>query len=295
MNLARKSLLGLTGHSFDVLRLEKPNSFESVAGMIKIISKLSPMVGNLIEINLADYLNMNMAGSIAGRWTRQDPGFPDVVCDCALNPMPGFEVKTWYPMATEITARFKDSQNFFRDNQVDIVMLAWIPDNLYFGTPLTIRSMVAEGISVARARDDHYHNPPDYLVVEPENTASRAKNLQQTNTAGYKLQTGSDEEKHSEAANRAREIGLAKGGYQPTAEYQTAVKTLMSEFNYRLDTNYAKMDRINHPEIEVFKTEVMKSEHLDKRMSHWKKLFESLAKGGKGEEVNDLMKIWESG
>ena len=41
---------------------------------------------------------------------------------------------------------------------------------------------------MAKARDDHYHNPPDYLVLEPEDTKARTRNLQQTNTNGYKFQ-----------------------------------------------------------------------------------------------------------
>ncbi len=40
--------------------------------------------------------------------------------------------------------------------------------------------------SIAEARDQHYHKPPDYLVVEPEDTSRRTKNLRQTNTNGYK-------------------------------------------------------------------------------------------------------------
>lgn len=42
--------------------------------------------------------------------------------------------------------------------------------------------------SVAEARDEHYHRPPDYLVFEPGDCSARTRNLQQTNTNGYKFQ-----------------------------------------------------------------------------------------------------------
>ena len=39
------------------------------------------------------------------------PGFPDTIfIGPNVTPSPGFEIKAWFPLATEITARFKDSQ-----------------------------------------------------------------------------------------------------------------------------------------------------------------------------------------
>ena len=46
----------------------------------------------------------------------------------------------------------------------------------------------ARAQGVAQARDKHYHKPPGYLVIEPEDTSLRTINLQQTNTSGYKFQ-----------------------------------------------------------------------------------------------------------
>ncbi|WP_218584393.1 hypothetical protein, partial [Pseudomonas sp. FSL R10-2245] len=84
---------------------------------------------------------------------------------------------------TEITGRFKDSQNHFLDDHTYLALIAWLPEFVIFGRPRIIGVSVASGASVASARDSHYHNPPDYLVLEPQDTKARTKNLQQTNTA----------------------------------------------------------------------------------------------------------------
>src|SRR6218665_460709 len=49
--LAREHLRGLVGHRFDILEVVKPVSPTVAVNLVKIISKLSPLVGNLIEFN----------------------------------------------------------------------------------------------------------------------------------------------------------------------------------------------------------------------------------------------------
>ncbi len=137
-------------------------------------------------------------------------------------------------------------------------MLAWLPENLIFGKPKIFDAIVVSAISVAKARDEHYHNPPDYLVIEPEDTTERTRNLQQTNTSGYKWQ-GSPEQ-FGEATRTVESWGPDGRAYQPTREYQERLRTeLLARYTYRLDTNYAKIDRIVHHEIEAFKTRVLAS------------------------------------
>src|SRR5690606_30983001 len=126
----------------------------------------------------------------------------------------GFEIKAWFPLATEITARFKDSQNHFTQDQTYVAMLAWLPEFLIFGKPKIIDIVVVSGGSVAKARDDHYHNPPDYLVIEPEDTASRTSNLQQTNTNGFKFQ--GTPAQFAEAQKLVHSWGMGGGDYFPT-------------------------------------------------------------------------------
>jgi hypothetical protein len=208
-----------------------------------------------------------------GKWKRQDPGFPDAIFEGSIDPAPGFEIKAWFPLATEITARFRDSQHAFAKDNIHVAMLAWLPSHLIFGTPRILDVVVVSAASVAKARDDHYHDPPDYLVLEPEDTTSRTSNLRQTNTTGHKFQ-GTPAE-FEQAKKMVAAWGQNGAEYLPTAEYQERVRRLVVSFRYRLDTNYAKMDRIVHPEIEAFKSRVLSTRVNGMSVAEWSALFSS--------------------
>lgn len=268
--LARNYLRGLAGHEFDVLEVTKPVSPEAAVNLAKIISKLSPLVGNLIEFNTCEYLNDQEGFAAFGNWQRQDPGFPDTIFAGSVIPTPGFEIKAWFPLATEITARFKDSQNHFAHDQTYVAMLAWLPEFLIFGKPKIIDIVVVSGGSVAKARDDHYHNPPDYLVLEPEDTAARTSNLQQTNTSEYKFQ--GTPAQFREAQSVVASWGTNGSNYLPTPAYQVKLRELIARFPYRLDTNFAKMDRIVHAEIEEFKDRVHGTHFHGMIIGEWNRL-----------------------
>ncbi len=45
------------------------------------------------------------------------------------------------------------------------MLLAWLPDHLFYGKPRLIDAICIPASEVAKSRDDHYHNPPDYLVL----------------------------------------------------------------------------------------------------------------------------------
>jgi hypothetical protein len=271
---ASNKLSELPGHIFDVLSLSKPPSPEAALNLSKIISKLSPLVGNLIEFNVVEFLNEQEEFDGCGEWQRQDPGFPDTIfAGDKVNPTPGFEIKAWFPLATEITARFKDSQNHFQQDQTYVTMLAWLPEKVIYGKPRIIDVVTVSGFSVAYARDTHYHNPPDYLVLEPEDTSARTANLQQTNTNGYKFQ-GTRKE-FSKAQKIVAGWGADGTAYKPTSEYQTLLRELIEKFKYRLDTNFAKMDRIVHDGIETFKTQVYNTEYRSLKIGEWNKLLNS--------------------
>jgi len=237
--VASRHLQDLSGHIFDVLTVSKPISPDAAVNLSKVVSKLSPLLGNLIEFNTVEFLNAQEEFNELGEWKRQDPGFPDTIfTGPGINPTPGFEIKAWFPLATEITARFKDSQNHFREEQTNVCMLAWLPDQLIFGKPKIIGVCVVSGHSVAASRDNHYHNPPDYLVLEPEDTAARTRNLQQTNTNGYKWQ-GTPAQK-LKAERVVRSWGAEGKKYKPTPEYQALLRQLVAKFPYRLDTTLPK-------------------------------------------------------
>lgn len=284
IKLASHHLAALSGHTFDVLDVSKPVTANAAVNLAKVISKLSPLPGNLIEFNTVEFLNKQEEFASFGVWQRQDPGFPDTIFVGKVQPTPGLEIKAWFPLATEITARFKDSQNHFQFDQTHVVMLAWLPEKIIYGKPRILDVCVVSGLSVSLARDTHYHNPPDYLVIEPEDTTQRTANLQQTNTSGYKFQGSAAE--FSEAQKIVESWGREGKNYQPTREYQILLRELLTRYKYRLDTNFAKMDRIRHPGIEKFKKRVYNTEVSGMTVVQWNKLLAS----NKEEKIKEVLR-----
>jgi hypothetical protein len=270
LSLAGEQLATLSGHIFDVLTISKPVSRAAASNLAKVISKLSPLLGNLIEFNAVELLNTNEKFRGLGHWRRQDPGFPDTVFQSAITPTPGIEFKTWFPLATEITARFKDSQMRFVERNIQVALLAWLPEYILYGKPRIIAVSVIDGHSLASARDTHYHNPPDYLVLEPEDTTLRTRNLQQTTTNGHKWQ--GTPEQFAEAEDLVQSWGSDARHYQPTRDYQLLLRELIARYPYRLDTNYAKINRIEHPEIRHFKGRVYRMPQHNLTIQEWMRL-----------------------
>ena len=273
LDIVGNNLDHLPGHTFDVLSLSKPKDIQEAINLSKIISKLSPLVGNLIEYRMVDFFNSIKELSGIGKWKRQDPGFPDTIFESTITPNPGFEIKAWFPLATEITARFKDSQNFFFADQTNVLLIAWLPEHVLFGCPKVLGVCNIAGKSIAIARDTHYHNPPDYLVLEPEDTSTRTSNLQQTNTNGFKFQGNQTDLQKAEAY--LQKIDGFSSVYEPTPEYQAKIRSLFERFKYRLDTNYAKIDRIEHEQIESFKTQILDLEFNGLPIKDWAKIITS--------------------
>ncbi|WP_191014993.1 hypothetical protein [Treponema zioleckii] len=270
---AKTELTALDKHLIDVLDITRPPSLEYAKQLTKVISKLSPLLGNMIEFSTVDLLN-ETDWKNEGKWVRQDPGFPDALFKSeSIVPNPGIEIKAWFPLATEITARFKDSITIFENDNIDMALIAWLPENVIWGKPQIIDALVVSGKSVAQARDTHYHRPPDYLVFEPEDTSNRTANLQQTNTNGYKLQT--DKCNLEDAKAVVESWGEDKKIYSPLPEYQKLLRTLYGQFVYRLDTNYAKIDRIEHSEIESFKQKVLETKFKGRSIKSWSDIFSS--------------------
>jgi len=270
---ATSHLQKLPGHVFDVLTVTKPVSPAAAVNLAKVISKLSPLLGNLIEFNTVELFNEREEFQSLGRWIRQDPGFPDTIFQGTVQPVPGFEIKAWFPLATEITARFKDSQNHFVNGNTHVALLAWLPEYVIYGKPRILRVCVIEGGSVARARDLHYHNPPHYLVLEPGDTSARTRNLQQTNTNGHVWQ--GTPQQFEEAQRLVSSWGEEGRAYLPTPEYQLLLRQLLSSYSYRLDTNFAKIDRIVHPDIEQFKQKVYAMPFQGLTVGQWLKICSS--------------------
>lgn len=273
LNAAKNELTSLDSHLIDVLDIKRPPTLEHAKQLAKTISKLSPLLGNMIEFSTVDLLNEYDWNGM-GKWIRQDPGFPDALFRSdIIQPNPGIEIKAWFPFATEITARFKDSVTIFAQDNIDMALIAWLPENVIWGKPQIIDVLVVSGKSVAEARDAHYHRPPDYLIFEPEDTSARSANLQQTNTNGYKLQSDKCDIKAALAVVETWGEDALK--YSPAPEYQRLLRTLYGQFVYRLDTNYAKIDRIEHNGIEEFKTRVLNTVFHGMTIKLWSEILSS--------------------
>lgn len=270
LDVASKEIKALNGNYLPVIEITKPATLDYAKQLSKVVSKLSPLLGNMIEFSTIDVLNSYDWQGL-GEWRRQDPGFPDAIFRSdIIRPNPGIEIKTWFPLATEITARFKDSVAHFAYDQINVAMIAWLPEYVLWGKPIIIDTWIGSASSIAIARDLQYHKPPDYLVFEPRDTSSRTVNLQQTNTNGYKFQGNRD--KLLEARRIVDEWGNEGVTYNTSIEYQIRLETLLGSFPYRLDTNYGKMDRIEHPALEEFKTRVLETEFQGHKIRQWSRI-----------------------
>lgn len=277
----------LNGHVVDVVDIIKPPDLEYAIHLAKVVSKLSPIMGNMIEYKTCGELNGH-TGTKYGTWKRQDPDFPDALFVGSITPPPGIEIKAWYPLATEITARFKESQAMLADGNTNVAMLAWVPEHVLYGRPRIIGVFIATALSIAKARDDHYHNPPDYIVVEPGDTAHRTANLQQRNCSGYKLQ---DQASMAKAEAVVKSWGKGGRQYSPDPAYQAKVQALRAQFNYgNPDTNFAKMDRIKHGPLEKFKAEMLRAKIEGRSITEWAAIFKTPDTTAHKKAIADLIR-----
>ncbi|MDY6806417.1 MAG: hypothetical protein SXA11_21775 [Cyanobacteriota bacterium] len=273
LEIATNALLDLKGHIIDVIAISKPRDIQGILEISKIISKLSPIVGNLLEYAIARHLNETYKWPDGCQWIRQDPGFPDTILSGLPGIQPGIEVKTWFPLSTEITARFRDSQTHFSANQTKVVTVCWILENILAGKPQIIDIWIGDAIDVAKTRDSHYHNPPSYIVLEPEDTSQRTANLQQTNCNGYTFQ-GTDKQL-VRATKMVNSWGVNAKEYRPDREYKMLMRQLIGSFPYRLDTNFAKLDRIGLASLEHFKQNVLRTSYFGLTIQSWIKAIKS--------------------
>lgn len=257
------------GEIFDIINVAAPPSLDQAIYLAKIVSKLSPFLANMIEYHVVEILNQASL-NVSGEWKRQDPGFPDATFKSKMSLEPGIEIKAWFPLATEITARFKESVQLFEDAQINIAVIAWLPQHIIFGNPEIIGIWTDTAKSLANSRDSHYHNPPKYLVFEPLDTSKRTRNLQQTNTSGYIFQ-GTDEE-FKDAEKTVHSWGDTGKVYSTKADYQHRLQQLRAMYPYRLDTNFAKLDRIGHQSLEQFKVEVLETKFQGYSVQAWSQI-----------------------
>ena len=79
LNIATTTVLELKGHTLDILTVRKPRNLQEAIDLSKVVSKLSPIVGNTIETAITEYLNSKKIWPEGCVWIRQDPDFPDAL------------------------------------------------------------------------------------------------------------------------------------------------------------------------------------------------------------------------
>lgn len=271
---ANQALLELAGEDVDAIEVKSVRA-EEAPFLAKIVSKLSPMVGNLMEQRIVELLDESALHGYG--WHRQDPGFPDAILktDAGDSTNTGFEIKAWYVLSTEITGRFKESQNILAGRRVNVAIVAWCMSHLIYGKPKILGVLTVPGTELAASRDKHYHQPPENLTIEPQDTTARTANLQQSNVNGFKLQEADSDP----AVLQAVRADYARRRRKPdphTAESQADALELQNKLVYRLDTNFAKIDRVGNADVEKFKRQILAERYLGKSFAEWIKVFVDL-------------------
>jgi hypothetical protein len=70
----------------------------------------------------------------------------------------------------------------------------------------------------------------------------------------------------------AQQLGLLGTPYNTDAHYQQQLRTLFNRYRYRLDTNFAKIDRIRHQGLEQFKSRVLSLTRYGYTLGDWIKM-----------------------
>jgi len=286
----RKVLEDFKGKPLRFFKIYKQSDLSDVPFYAKIISKLSPIIGNLLEVSVARELSNRLGGS----WIRQDPDFPDIVFS-PTDPhhqgscvQLGIEIKTWCPIATEATARFRESQSYIKGKDIFLALIAWYPSYLIYGEPQILDIYVTRADELAKIRDLHYNRPPDNIVVEPTETSSRSKNTQQRVVIGKKLQV---EELGGLDPNKVVGELAAKFGidnpvrYSDSDTYRKFIHELQRRLRYREETNFGKIDRIPHEGLSSFIERVNNTPIHGLTPQEWKRALELLAKGNTEDDL----------
>ena len=79
------------------------------------------------------------------------------------------------------------------------------------------------------------------------------------------------------------------------SNHQALVRELLGRYTYRLDTNFAKMDRIVHPEIEAFKKKIYGTELHGKTIGAWNRLLSQGSEDVIRQELAERLQITDAG
>lgn len=288
IEVSRATLAALVGTVLDTVSVHSIDPAEAPL-LGANVSKLSPLTSTLLESRTVRDL---AAATEGGRFQieRQDPGFPDagIFLDGVATGH-GLEIKAYNVLATEITARFRASQLALVDKNIHVVLICWVMDRVIHGQPLILDVQFIDAMSLATTRDAHYNHPPDYLVSPPDDNEGRISSMLLRNVEGHVLQPSTTPE--SRARVRViqdallQQAVLGEPHHEVTAEL---TRHLRANLTYRLDTNFAKLDRIQHPDVEVAKTRNLARVHMGRTFAAWRTVLKDMTGSDEAKKIAAL-------
>ena len=252
------------GYKIKEIEIKESSKYDFNSHLNTTISKLSPLISNIIEFDLCHYLNLwNIFDG--GYWERNESSFPDLrfISRQPKNIVQGIEVKAWEVNSTEITCRFRESLLNFKQNNIYVLLFGWRLEEIYKGTPVLLDFWYGQGEKVAYNRDKEYFNPPHNLIIEPYDNNDKNKSLKQTNSIGLIFQGNKEERTEAEKEvdtwlKRHNEKDIIY--YKSSLKGQVFLNRLRSKYKYRVDTNFGKMDRFKYDGIDEFKLRIFQKD-----------------------------------
>ena len=245
--------------------MSKLSSLISVQIETRALARIESIYGKELPDNVGWVINERIGGE-----KYPDLAFADLDYSPASNWVwPGVEIKAWCPFATEMSGRMMKGQSIMQDYPDQLLLVAWLPTNLLYGDPQVIGTWVGDGLEMAKSRDNHWHDPPASLILEPDFSPTREAHKQHTNVDRYLW--NDDESKLEEAKEMAEEKGLIDGPYSHDREYQRKVRELHNSFIYKKGANnFRKLNRLHHEPLNRFPDRIRKNTTIEgKQLDEW--------------------------
>lgn len=269
----------IDGQTIDVLTVNRCDE-DAVIGFIKNMSKLSSLISVQIEMRAVKRVNSMYNEQLPDNvgWVINEriggEKYPDLAfADFEFTPSsdwvwPGVEIKAWCPFATEMSGRMMKGQSIMQKYPDQLLLVAWLPEHLLYGQPKVIGTWKGDGLDMAKSRDNHWHDPPSSLILEPDFSPERDAHKQHTNVDRY-LWDDKDS-KEDEARQMADNLNILDTSYSYKDEYQQRVRQLYSSFNYKKGTNFRKLNRLHHQPLDNFPDHIRQNTYIEgKSLAEW--------------------------
>lgn len=272
------------GRAIDILTVNKCDE-DAVIEFLKNMSKLSSLISVQIETRALKHIRSTYGDRLPENvgWVINEriggEKYPDLAfADFDYEPSsdwvwPGVEIKAWCPFATEMSGRMMKGQSIMQTYPDQLLLVAWLPEHLLYGQPKIIGTWIGDGLEMAKSRDNHWHDPPNSLILEPDFSPEREAHKQHTNVDRYLWDDAAS--KKDDAREMAKELDLLDSSYSYDDDYQRRVRELYSAFDYKKGTNFRKLTRLHHDPLDTFPERIRKNTHIEGKSLHeWNKLLQ---------------------